>query len=98
MPLPSSSWTPSAAKSAMLSFSRIMRALACSRGSLRDKLVERLRQPLEVMQLARRHRRRLLAEAVDPDDGHAEGDRRSDVVEEARGDVNLPTRVGVAAL
>ena len=75
-----------------------MRALACSSGSLRDKLVERLRQLLEVMQLARRHRRHLLAEAVDPDDGHAEGDRRSDVVEEARGDVDVSTRVGVAAL
>jgi hypothetical protein len=50
------------------------------------------------MQLARRHRRRLLAEAVDPDDGHAEGDRRSDVVEEARGDVDVSTRVDVAAL
>src|SRR5207244_746844 len=62
-----------------------------TRGSGRDELIERVRQPRQIRQLARRRWAGSLAEPVDPDGAEAELRRRRDVVEEARADVDVAT-------
>src|SRR5712691_11291333 len=61
-----------------------------------DELIERVGQPGEIGQLAGRCRAGALAETVDPDRAQAELVHGSDVVEEARRDVDVafPRRRG----
>jgi hypothetical protein len=86
-----SSTSPNDASACSSSKARIAGASSgvASRSSMLTRPPRVCREPRQVGQLARRRRSGRLAETVDPDRRQAELIRRRDVVEEARGDVNV---------